>query len=162
MAFFISLGIGQLVYGPVSDMVGLFAANPLTRSGSGRWTAAPAVHVDGKRADGRKQAEDQRGAELIRFHAVGRSSSIVGWQFVARIAAARNAAFGGRLAQQRHLADQQVDLSLLPDDDLIESVEQVFGKAGLDFQLGQALFGKGVLWHAGIGHDAAHGRQDEA
>ena len=41
----------------------------------------------------------------------------------------------------QHFADQRVDLGLLADDDLVEFVEQVFGKAGFDFEFGQALGG---------------------
>ena len=41
----------------------------------------------------------------------------------------------------QHFADQRVDLRLLANDDLVEFVEQVFGKAGFDLEFGQALGG---------------------
>lgn len=44
-----------------------------------------------------------------------------------------------RLAQFSHLADQQINLLLLANDDLVELLQQVFGETGLDLQLGQAL-----------------------
>ena len=66
--------------------------------------------------------------------------------------------FGHLLAQPLDFAQQRVDLLLLADDDLIELVEQVFVKAGLDLQLGQAVV-DGVVGfgriHAPIGHELA-------
>ena len=41
----------------------------------------------------------------------------------------------------RQFADQQLDLTLLLDDDLVQSVQRVFGEARLDLQIGEALFG---------------------
>ena len=59
------------------------------------------------------------------------------------------------LLQVGNLADQGVDLLLLPDDDAVEFVEQVFGEAGLDFELGQALVGRCVAagFHGAIGQN---------
>ena len=62
-------------------------------------------------------------------------------QFVAQVARCAHAAIGAGLAQLAQFADQQVDLLLLAHDDFVELIELVFGEAGLDFQLGQALVG---------------------
>jgi hypothetical protein len=49
-----------------------------------------------------------------------------------------------------YLANQRIDLLLLADDDLVQLVEQVFIKAGLDLQIGQAVVdGVGRL-HRGL------------
>jgi hypothetical protein len=42
---------------------------------------------------------------------------------------------------------------LLPNDDLIKLLDQVFGKAGFDFQVSQAVFIGVGLRHACIGTD---------
>jgi len=61
------------------------------------------------------------------------------------------------LLQVSDLADQGVDLLLLAHDDAVEFVEQVFGEAGLDLELGQALVCRGVCvaagFHGAIGQD---------
>jgi hypothetical protein len=56
------------------------------------------------------------------------------------------------LLQIGDLADQGVDLLLLAHDDAVEFVEQVFGEAGLDLELGQALV-CAVGFHGAIGQD---------
>ncbi len=47
--------------------------------------------------------------------------------------------------------NQQVDLPLLADDDLVELIHHVFGEAGLDLQIGQALFNFVRGFHYRIG-----------
>ena len=62
-------------------------------------------------------------------------------QFVAQIAgcnAIGTGAVGGLLAQLAELAQQQFNVLLLTHDDLVQTVHQVFGEAGFDFQVGQA------------------------
>ena len=61
----------------------------------------------------------------------------------------------GRLAQLADVANQQVNLLLLADDDLVELLQQVFAKAGLDFQIGQALVNVLRWMHSLIGHEFA-------
>ncbi len=68
--------------------------------------------------------------------------SIMRRQLIPQIALPWRLRLRGLLAQVQHFADQRVDLRLLADDDvveLVELVEQVFGKAGFDFQFGQVL-----------------------
>jgi len=55
-------------------------------------------------------------------------------------------------SQISDLANQNIDLLLLADDVLVEFVEQVFGEAGLDLEVGQALFHVVGLFHGSIGH----------
>ena len=80
--------------------------------------------------------------------------SIMRRQLIPQIALPRRLRLRGLLAQVQHFADQRVDLGLLADDDVVEFVEQVFGKAGFDFECGQA-FGEFVVragwcgWHGG-------------
>ena len=62
-------------------------------------------------------------------------------QLIPQIALPRRLGVDGLLAQVQHFADERVDLGLLADDDLVEFVEQVFGKAGFDLEFGQALGG---------------------
>ena len=72
---------------------------------------------------------------------------------------------GGLLAQAFDLALQAVDLVLLAHDDGVELVEQVFGEAGLDLEIGQpllsevfgAVFGGVGVFHAPIGREVAAG-----
>ena len=68
------------------------------------------------------------------------------------------AGVGHLLAQPLDFTQQCVDLLLLADNDLVQLVEQVFVKAGLDLKLGQSVV-DGVVgfgWvHALIGHDLA-------
>lgn len=59
--------------------------------------------------------------------------------FVARWMVANGGGVGPLLAQALHLENQGIDLALLADDHLVQLLDQVFGKAGLDFQLGQAV-----------------------
>lgn len=61
-------------------------------------------------------------------------------QLVASAAQARHAAVRHLLAQLSDFAQQQVDLPLLVNDDLIQLIELVFVKAGLDLKIDQALF----------------------
>ena len=62
-------------------------------------------------------------------------------QVVAQIPRRAQPAIGARLAQFGDRLDQLVDLLLLPHDDFVELVNLVFGVAGFDFQLGQAVVG---------------------
>ena len=59
------------------------------------------------------------------------------------------------LLQIRYLPNQRVDLLLLPHDDAVEFVEQVFGEGRLDLELGQALVGRCIAggFHGAIGQD---------
>ena len=61
-------------------------------------------------------------------------------QLVTRAAQACHVAFRHLLAQLPDFAQQQVDLPLLVNDDLIQLIELVFVKAGLDLKIDQALF----------------------
>lgn len=74
----------------------------------------------------------------------------MGRQIVAQVA--RRSRFAGLLPQVREFANQQVDLRLLANNDFVELVQRVFSKAGLDFQLGDALLGTFCGVHGGIGH----------
>ena len=63
-------------------------------------------------------------------------------QIVAKISAAcaaPPAGLCGSLPKLGHFAHQEVNLLLLPHNDLVELIDQVFGKAGLYFQVCQAL-----------------------
>ena len=60
-------------------------------------------------------------------------------QLVPHITRPLRLGLGRLLAQVQHFADKRIDLGLLADDDLVEFVDQVFSKAGLDFECGQAL-----------------------
>lgn len=60
---------------------------------------------------------------------------------VAQVARGTQAAIGAGLAQFGDGCDELVNLRLLPHDDFVELVDQVFGVAGFDFQLGQAVVG---------------------
>lgn len=62
-------------------------------------------------------------------------------QLIPQIALTRRLRVRRLLAQVQHFADERVDLGLLADNDLVEFVEQVFGKAGFDLEFGQALGG---------------------
>ena len=66
-------------------------------------------------------------------------------QFVAQVL--RLAHTGGGLAQVADLAQQAVDLLLLAQDDFIQLINQVFGEAGLDLQIGQPLFNIEAMGH---------------
>jgi len=54
------------------------------------------------------------------------------------------------LTQLGYLANQLVYLLLLQKNRLIELIQQIIGKAGLDFELGQAPFGIGRIFHTAI------------
>ena len=80
-------------------------------------------------------------------------------QLIPQAAEGARLRLGGLLAQAFDLALQAVDLVLLAHDDGVELIEQVFGEAGLDLEVGQALFGEvfgGVcVFHAPIGREVA-------
>ena len=86
-------------------------------------------------------------------------------QLISQAAKAARLRLGGLLAQAFDLALQAVDLVLLAHDDGVELIEQVFGEAGLDLEVGQPLFGAllgavcgGVgVFHAPIGREVAAG-----
>ena len=62
-------------------------------------------------------------------------------EVVAQVACGTQAAIGAGLTQFGDRFDQQVNLLLLSHDHFVELVDQVFGVAGFDFQLGQAVVG---------------------
>lgn len=64
----------------------------------------------------------------------------MGWYIVRQVAGLRLAAFLRLLAQFGQFASEQVDLALLPENSMVELVEQVIGQPRLDFQLHQAFF----------------------
>jgi len=72
-------------------------------------------------------------------------------QFVAQVALHGLAVFGLLPAKLGQLAQQGVNLLLLAKDGLVQLVQQVFGVAGLDFQLGQAGVGVVRMFHGAIG-----------
>ena len=84
-------------------------------------------------------------------------------QLIPQAAKGSRLRLGGSLAQALDLARKAVDLVLLAHDDGVELIEQVFGEAGLDLEVGQSLFGavfgvvfKGVrVFHAPIGREVA-------
>ncbi len=63
-------------------------------------------------------------------------------QFIAQTARRVALRVADLLAQVQHLAYQRVNLRLLADHRLVQLVQQVFGKAGFDFQGGQARFAR--------------------
>jgi 2-keto-3-deoxy-galactonokinase len=73
--------------------------------------------------------------------------SVMGRRRVTQAAEFRGFVAGRGLFEMRDLAGQAVNLPLLGDDDLVESLDQVFGKACLDFQSHQACF---KIVHTGI------------
>ena len=62
-------------------------------------------------------------------------------QVVAQIPRCAHSAIGAGLAQFSDRLDQHVNLLLLTHNDFVELVNLVFGVAGFDFQLGQAVVG---------------------
>ena len=76
----------------------------------------------------------------------------VRWQVVAQTARRTEAAIGSGLPQFCQLTQQQVNLLLMPHNDLLKLLDQVFRVSGLDFQLCQALVRRVLL--AVCGHDA--------
>ena len=62
-------------------------------------------------------------------------------QFFTQVAHRAGAPVRDLLPELADLASQGVDLLLLAKDDLVQLIQQVFAEAGLDLQLGQALFG---------------------
>ena len=62
----------------------------------------------------------------------------MGRQFVARIARRAQAGLGRLLLQLPHLAHQELYLRLLAMDELVQVIDQVFGEAGLDLEIGEA------------------------
>ena len=83
--------------------------------------------------------------------------SIMRRQIVAQAAKRCAAALAGLLAEVADFSDQQVDLQLLIDDDLVQLIDHVLGEAGLDLEIGQALFDVVCLFHAAIGTDIEAG-----
>ena len=83
-------------------------------------------------------------------------------QLIPQAAERSRLGLGGLLAQAFDLALQTVDLVLLAHDDGVELIEQVFGEAGLDLEIGQPPLGavfQGVrVFHAPIGREVAAGR----
>jgi len=83
-------------------------------------------------------------------------------QLISQAAKAACLWLGGLLAQAFDLAHQAVDLVLLAHDDGVELIEQVFGEAGLDLEVGQSLFGavfgRVGVFHVRIGREVAAGR----
>ena len=75
-------------------------------------------------------------------------ASVMGWHFFAQVAGHVDCCVRGRLPQVSQLAHQHVDLLLLAHDDLVQLIQQVFGEAGLDFQIGQALVDVVCVFHA--------------
>ena len=61
------------------------------------------------------------------------------WQFVAEAARGTNVFVSVWLPERSDLSNQAVDLLLLSNYHCVQLLQQVFGKAGLDFQIGQAL-----------------------
>jgi hypothetical protein len=68
----------------------------------------------------------------------------MGRQFITQAAKATRAAVRRLLTQLAYLADERIDLLLLLKDGLVELLYQVFGEAGFDFKLHQALVYVGV------------------
>ena len=71
-------------------------------------------------------------------------ASVVRRQFIPQATKTAAAAIGRVLTQLAHLADERVDLLLLLKNGLVELLDQVFGKAGLDFKVHQAFVNVGV------------------
>src|SRR3989338_8258977 len=82
------------------------------------------------------------------FAVAMRCASVVRRQVVAGAGRGGGAGLGQLPAQLADLAQQEVDLLLLADDDLVEFVQQVFAEAGLDLQVGQAFFNLGGGFHS--------------
>ena len=61
------------------------------------------------------------------------------WQVVAQATRGANGFVSVWLPERGDLSNQAVNLLLLADYDCVQLLQQVFGKAGLDFQIGQAL-----------------------
>ena len=71
------------------------------------------------------------------------------WNFVTQVAYfSAPTRFGQAIAHLSQLLDQRVDLLLLAVHLRIQLVEQVFGKARLDFQVDEAVFNRGWDFHA--------------
>lgn len=61
------------------------------------------------------------------------------WQVVAHATGGTNVFISVWLPERSDFSNQAVYLLLLADYDCVQLLQQVFGKAGLDFQIGQAL-----------------------
>ncbi len=72
-------------------------------------------------------------------------------QVITQVTRCAHAAVGAGLAQLADFADKRVNLLLLPDDNLVELIQQIFGEAGLDLQFHQALVGCVCVFHPSIG-----------
>ena len=68
----------------------------------------------------------------------------MGRHFFAQVARHADFPVSGRLSKVTYLENQNVDLLLLADDDLVQLIQQIFGEAGLDLEIGQALVD--VVW----------------
>lgn len=88
-------------------------------------------------------------------------NSVMRRQLIPQAAKAAGLGLSGLLAQAFDFAGQAVDLVLLAHDDGVELVEQVFGVAGLDLEIGQPLLGavfEGVgVFHVSIGREVVAG-----
>lgn len=73
-------------------------------------------------------------------------SSIMWWQLVTQAGEPARSTVWRLLAQLADLADERIDLLLLLKNSLVELLHQVFGEAGLDFEVHQAFVNVGV-WH---------------
>ena len=69
-------------------------------------------------------------------------------QIVGSAAQRRGIGFEALLAQLQQLMHERVNLLLLPDDDLVEFIKQIFREAGFDFQVGESLVGGVRVVHA--------------
>jgi hypothetical protein len=78
------------------------------------------------------------------------SKSVMRRQFVAQIERCCTASFWNLLAQTPQLAGKIVNLLLLAVNDEVELIEQIFGVAGLDLQVVQALLKVGGILHCAI------------
>ena len=90
------------------------------------------------------------------------ADSVMRRQLIPQAAEGSRLRLSGLLTQAFDLALQAVELVLLAHDDGVELIEQVFGEAGLDLEIGQPLLGavfEGVrVFHAPIGREVAAGR----
>jgi hypothetical protein len=71
---------------------------------------------------------------------------VVRWQLVAQAGEAARATVWRLLAKLADFTNERINLLLLLKDGLVELLHQIFGEAGLDFQVHQA-FVCVVMWH---------------
>ena len=84
----------------------------------------------------------------------------MGRQLVAQVARGRAAALGHLLALAQQFSGEVVNLLLLAINGEIELIEQIFGVAGLDLQIVQALFEGGGILHGAIGTQSGNGMEE--